>query len=119
MTDVVADGALSSEANRQKLAQTHLKWSTRVPATVSAAQAVLAQANPQALTMRHEGYRAHEWTSTYGGIEQRWLLIDSEPRQAQARAADRRRRASLRRPSSSTRPGRRRIKRKNPESSSQ
>jgi transposase len=85
MTDVVADGALSSEANLQKLAQTHLKWSTRVPATVSAAQAVLAQANPQALTMRHEGYRAHEWTSTYGGIEQRWLLIDSEPRQAQAR----------------------------------
>jgi transposase len=85
MTYVVADGALDSAANLQKLAQTHLKWITRVPATVSAAQAVLAQANPQALTTRHEGYRSHEWTSTYGGIEPRWLRIDSEPRQAQAR----------------------------------
>src|SRR6266850_457652 len=85
MTYLVADGALYSEANLQKLAQTHLKWITRVPATVGAAQAVLAQANPQALTMLHEGYRDHELTSTYGGIEPRWLLIDSEPRQAQAR----------------------------------
>jgi hypothetical protein len=52
---------------------------------VGAAQAMLAQANPQALTMRHEGYRDHELTSTDGGIEPRWLLIDSESRQAQAR----------------------------------
>jgi transposase len=56
-----------------------------VPATVSAAQAVLAQANPQALTTLHEGYRDHELTSTYGGLEHRWLRIYSEPRQAQAR----------------------------------
>jgi transposase len=85
MTYLVADGALYSEANLQKLAQTHMKWITRVPATMSAAQAVLAQANPQALTTLHAGYRYHELTSTYGGIEQRWLLISSEPRQAQAR----------------------------------
>lgn len=31
-----------------------------------------------------EGYRAHEWPSTYGGVEQRWVLIPSEPRPAQA-----------------------------------
>lgn len=31
-----------------------------------------------------EGYRAHELPSTYGGVEQRWVLIHSEPRQAQA-----------------------------------
>ena len=85
MTYLVADGALYSEANLQKLAQPHMKWITRVPATVSAAQAVLAEGNPQALTMLHAGYRAHELTSTDGGIEPRWLLIDSEPRQAQAR----------------------------------
>ena len=84
MTYLVADGALYSEANLQKLAQTHLKWITRVPATVSAAQAVLAQVDPQALTALKEGYRYQELTSTYGGIEQRWLLIYSEPRQAQA-----------------------------------
>ena len=85
MTYLVADGALYSEANLQKLAQTRMQWITRVPATVSAAQAVLAQVNPQALTTLQEGYRYHELTSTYGGIEQRWLLIYSEPRQAQAR----------------------------------
>jgi transposase len=87
MTYLVADGALSSEANLQKLAQTHLKWITRVPATVSAAQAVLAQVDPQALTALKEGYRYQELTSTYGGIEQRWLLIYSEPRQAHAHHA--------------------------------
>jgi transposase len=85
MTDLVADSALDSEANLQTLAQTHMKWITRVPATVSAAQAVLAQANPQVLASLKEGYRDHELPSSDGGIEQRWVLIDSEPRQAQAR----------------------------------
>jgi transposase len=33
MAYVVADSALSSEANLQKLAQTPMKWITRVPAT--------------------------------------------------------------------------------------
>jgi transposase len=37
MTSLVADGALYREANLQKLAQTHLKWITRVPVPVSAA----------------------------------------------------------------------------------
>jgi len=85
MTSLVADGALYSEANLQQLAQTHMKWSTRVPATVGAAQAVLAQANPQARTMLHAGDRDHELTSTSGGIEPRGLLSDAESRQAQAR----------------------------------
>jgi transposase len=85
MTYLVADSALYSEANFQKLAQTHMKWITRVPATVSAAQAVLAQANPQVLASLKEGYRAHELPSSYGGIEPRWVLIYSEPRPAQAR----------------------------------
>ena len=90
MTSLVADGALYSAANRQKLAQTHLQWITRVPATVGAAQAVLAQANPQARTILHAGYRDHELTSTYGGMAQRWVLIDAEPRQPQAqRTVDR------------------------------
>jgi hypothetical protein len=31
------------------------------------------------MASRQEGYRDHEWTSTYGGVEQRWLLMDSEP----------------------------------------
>jgi len=61
-----------------------MKWITRVPATWHEAQAALAQADPQAMVSLTEGYRAHELTSTYGGVEQRWVLIDSEPRPAQA-----------------------------------
>jgi transposase len=71
LTDLVADSALYSEANLQKLAQTHIKWITRVPATVSAAQALLAQADPQRLASLTAGYRDHELPSGYGGIEPR------------------------------------------------
>lgn len=46
MTYLVANSALYSEANLRKLAQTHMKWITRVRATLSAARAVLAHADP-------------------------------------------------------------------------
>jgi hypothetical protein len=93
VTYIVAASALYSEANLQKLAQTAMKWITRVPATLSEAQAALAQVDPQALASLQEGYRYHEWTSTDGGIAQRWVLIYAEPRQLQAqRTIDRQRR---------------------------
>jgi transposase len=84
LTYLVADSALYSEANLQKLAQTHIKWITRVPATVNEAQAVLDRVDPQALVSLAAGYRYHEVPSTYGAIAQRWLLIYSEHRQPQA-----------------------------------
>ena len=80
---LVADSALYSAANLQTLAQTAMKWISRVPATLSEAQATLAQVDPQALAPLTEGYRYAESTSTYGGVEQRWVLMYSEPRQAQ------------------------------------
>src|SRR4029450_10162290 len=49
-TFLVADSALYSAENLQKLAETRTKWITRVPATLSEAQAVLAQAHPQTMT---------------------------------------------------------------------
>lgn len=67
-----------------KLAETSLQWITRVPATLTEAQAVLAQANPQTMAPRTEGYRSHVVPSSYGGVAQRWVLIHSEPRQPQA-----------------------------------
>jgi transposase len=90
VTSIVADRALYRAANLQKLAQTALKWITRVPATVSDAPAALAHVDPQALASLQEGDRAHELTSTDGGSAPRWGLIDSEPRQPQAqRTVDR------------------------------
>lgn len=83
-TYLVADSALSSDDNRQKLAETPIKWMTRVPATLREAQAGLAHADPQTMASLQEGYRDHELTATYGGVEQRWLLMDSEPRQPPA-----------------------------------
>jgi transposase len=46
-TCLVADSALYSAENLHKLAETRLKWITRVPATLREAQAVLAQADPR------------------------------------------------------------------------
>jgi len=42
LTYLVADSALCSEDNLAKLSQTQMKWRTRVPATLSEAQAALA-----------------------------------------------------------------------------
>jgi transposase len=84
MTFLVADSALYSAENLQKLAETNLKWITRVPATLREAQTILAQADPQTMAPLTEGYRYRVVPSSYGGIEQRWVLIHSEPRQPQA-----------------------------------
>jgi len=56
-----------------------------VPAPVRAAPAVLAHANPPALTPRHEGARDPALTATDGGSAHRWRRSDAAPRQAQAR----------------------------------
>jgi len=57
---------------------------TRVPATLSEAQTALAHAAPHTRAPLIEGYRSQESTSTYGQVEQRWVLIHSEARQRQA-----------------------------------
>jgi transposase len=83
-TYLVADSALYSADNLQKLAETQMKWITRVPATLGEAQAVLAQAAPQTMAPLREGYRFRVVPSAYGGVAQRWVLLYSEPRQPQA-----------------------------------
>jgi transposase len=54
-TYLVADSALYSAANLQKRADTGSKWITRVPATLTAAQAALAQATPETMAPLIEG----------------------------------------------------------------
>ena len=78
LTFLVADSALYSAENLQKLAETRTKWITRVPATLREAQAVLAQADPQTMAPLMEEYRYQVLPSTYGGVEQRWMLIHSD-----------------------------------------
>src|SRR5262249_62066245 len=74
---LVADRARSRADTLQTLAETQLKWITRVPATLGEAQAVLAQADPQTMAPLQEGYRDRVMPSTYGGVAQRWMLIYS------------------------------------------
>jgi transposase len=53
--DLVADSALSSAANLHKLAETSRKWITRVPATLTEVQEVLAQTPPATMAPLSEG----------------------------------------------------------------
>jgi len=48
-TYLVADSALYSEENLQKLADTETTWCTRVPATLTEAQHTFEQAIPEAM----------------------------------------------------------------------
>jgi transposase len=83
-TYLVADGALYREDHLHKLSGTRMQWITRVPATLSEAQAALAQADPSTMAPRLDGSRDRVLTSTYGGVAQRGLLVFSEHRQPQA-----------------------------------
>lgn len=83
-TYLVADSALYNAENLHKLAETSLKWITRVPATLTEAQEVLAQAQPATMTLLPDGYRYAVVASQYGGVAQRWVLIYSDHRQPQA-----------------------------------
>jgi transposase len=83
-TYLVADSALYSAEHLHKLADTSLTWIPRVPATLTEAQAVLAQAPPATMPPLQEGYRARSLLSTYGDVAQRWGLMYAEQRQPQA-----------------------------------
>jgi transposase len=84
-SDLVAESALDSEENLQKLAHPGRRWITRVPATLTEAPHALVQAIPATLIPRRAGYRDQALASTSGGVAQRWLLIYSEHRRPQAR----------------------------------
>ena len=87
LTYLVADSALYSADNLETLAHSGVPWITRVPATLAEARAVLAQVDPNTLAPLTEGYRFQEVTATYAGIAQRWVVVYSEARRAQARRA--------------------------------
>lgn len=73
----VADAALYSEENLK--AMTGLKWLTRVPLSIKAAgELVETTAGLQASKLK--GYSTVESKSEYGGVSQRWILVESEAR---------------------------------------
>ncbi len=76
----VADSALYSQDNLLLIKD--LKWITRVPLSVKAAQHLVTELKEKELikSVANPGYAFAIKTSNYGGIAQRWLVVESEKR---------------------------------------
>jgi transposase len=77
---MVMDAAFYSEPNLKQMGD--IQWLTRVPQTLSAAQSLI-ESDETALLERPcslKGYRLWEKTERYGGVEQRWILVESQQR---------------------------------------
>lgn len=76
---LVADSALYSADNVARLGS--LRWITRVPLTLSAAQSVVTEIAPEAFTAsERDGYRLARVCTTYGGIRQAWVVVENQTR---------------------------------------
>lgn len=75
----VGDAALFSADNIKALGTT--PWISRVPASISAAAALLQGLEPELFAPSAvKGYTIAEVCTTYGGIRQRWLVVESQQR---------------------------------------
>lgn len=77
----VADDALYSADNLQQLGT--LRWISRVPLTLTQANELIEHIDESAFrTSQFEGYRIAAVGCSYGGVNQRWLVVESSQRQA-------------------------------------
>lgn len=73
----IADSALYSQDKLLK--RNDYEWLTRVPETIQSAKALLQKPESEIEWVEQpKGYRLSSFESSYGGIEQRWLLVYSE-----------------------------------------
>lgn len=71
----VADSALYTQTTIRDLSSS-MKWITRVPETLSEAKRITQYTGP--LEDLELGYQGKEFSSEYGEVKQRWLLVYSE-----------------------------------------
>lgn len=78
----VIDAAFYSEPNLQQVSS--LSWLSRVPQTLKAAKTLIEQPTSEltAVDCDLTDYQLWEVSQTYGGIDQRWILIESQTRKA-------------------------------------
>lgn len=75
----VADSALYTENNLQAMSK--IKWISRVPLSVKEAQEKIVEIKEEEWEESEiGGYKIGERESEYGGIKQRWLIVESEKR---------------------------------------
>lgn len=73
----VADSALYTKNGLLK--SNDYVWVTRVPETITEAKSLVEKIEDEIRwEKREEGYKISEYKSSYGGVEQRWLLVFSE-----------------------------------------
>lgn len=74
---IVGDSALYSKDNLGLLKQ--IKWLTRVPLSIKEAKNLVNEVSSSELSQSEiPGYSFVEKISNYGGIPQRWLVVESE-----------------------------------------
>ena len=77
---IVGDSALYSKENLKLMKE--MRWLSRVPLSIKEAQELVDSISEKELTDSEiPGYSWRETSSNYGGIEQRWLLVESQARQ--------------------------------------
>jgi transposase len=77
---IVGDSALYSKENLKLMKE--MRWLSRVPLSIKEAQELVDSISEKELTDSEiPGYSWRETISNYGGIEQRWLLVESQARQ--------------------------------------
>jgi len=77
----IADSALYSAENLQKL--TGINWLCPVPKTIREVQDLISElATEQFITTNLEGYRLSSIEKEYGGVKQRWIVVESEQKKA-------------------------------------
>ncbi len=76
---IVADCALYTESNIKLMSD--LKWLSRVPLSIKIAQSLVSTlADSEFVESELSGYSFKENQITYGNIEQRWLVVQSQVR---------------------------------------
>jgi len=76
---MVADSVLYRDDNLKLLG--NLKWLSRTPLTIKQAKQLISPLTDSGFVESQiPGYRWSEHRSHYGGIEQRWLVVESEIR---------------------------------------
>ena len=85
----VADAALYSTENIQQIES--LRWLSRVPATIKEATILLTLSNEMFDQSKIDRYLIAKCGSYYGGLKQRWIIVESEkPKQSDLQQIEKR-----------------------------
>jgi transposase len=76
---IVADSALYTESNLKMMSE--LRWLCRVPLSIKAAKSLISKIpESEFIDSTIPGYKLVSKTEKYAGIEQRWLVVQSQER---------------------------------------